>query len=893
MKELEKNYDPKLVEDEIYKKWEESHYFGPEKCLQIGLANPEKPHFSIVLPPPNVTGKLHAGHAAMLAIEDTMVRFARMQGRPTLWIPGTDHAAIATQAKVEKIIFESQGLIRRDLGREKLLEEIEKFAKDSHDTIISQTKKMGASLDWTREAYTLDEKRSFAVNTAFKKMFDDGLVIKKERVVNWCPKCHSTLSDEEVEHETKNAKLYTFRYDKDFPFEISTTRPETKLGDTAVAVNPKDERYAKHIGRTLEADFCGTKLFLKVIASADVEMGFGTGALGVTPAHSMIDWQMAQKEKLPLIKVVDEDGNILEGFGKYSGKSASEARKMIVEKLKEEGLVSKEEDLENNLSICYRCKTAIEPLPSSQWFIDVHKEFKHRWFDKKTSLKEILKHVVESKKIELIPQRFEKNYFHWIDNLQDWCISRQIWFGHRIPVWYKSDKIYCDTKPPKEDGWQQDEDTLDTWFSSGLWTFSTMGWPEKTDDFKKYHPTTVLETGYDILFFWVARMIMMTTYLLEEIPFEKVYLHGLVRDEKGRKMSKSLGNIIDPLDEIEKYGADAFRLSLMLGISPGQDLKLSEEKIKSYRNFTNKLWNISRYILQNSDLSAEMGLVAKKDLSVSDLWILGEMENTLKEVTEDLENFRFSLAGEKMERFTWDMLADWYLEISKFEENKETKRVLLGVILGDILRMWHPFMPFITESIWKEAGKEDFVMIERWPEVEKYSAVLQGSENNIGDFEIIRQIITETRNARMENRIDLKKKLELFINVSGEENPEKIERIISFQENIIKKLRTGVEKIFISKEKDADMPNSIQRIVGKIKLYIPLEGLIDAEKEKEKAEKDIENLKKYISNLEKRLSDKDFTSKAPKNIIDQQKQNLEKTASKLRLAEENLKKLSR
>lgn len=877
MKEFSKTYDPKKYEDDIYKKWEESHYFGPEKCLQIGLADPEKPYFSIVLPPPNVTGKLHAGHAAMLAIEDTMVRFARMQGRPTLWIPGTDHAAIATQAKVEKIIFEKTGKTRQDLGREKLLKEIEKFAKESHDNIVWQTKKMGSSLDWKREAYTLDQQRNHAVNVAFKRMFDDGLVINKERVVNWCPKCLSTLSDEEVEYREQKTKLYTFKYDPAFPFEISTTRPETKLGDSAVAVNPKDKRYAKHIGKTLEADFCGTKLFLKIIGSADVETDFGTGALGVTPAHSMIDWQLAQKEDLPLIKVIAENGVIAAGFGDYSGKKASEARKMIVEKLRSEELLSKEDEIVNNLSICYRCGTAIEPLPSSQWFVDVHKKFKHGWFEKEVSLRQLLRHAVESKKIEIIPKKFEKTYYHWIDNLRDWCISRQIWFGHRIPVWYKNDRIHCGEKPPREEGWEQDQDTLDTWFSSGLWTFSAMGWPKKSEDLEKFHPTTILETGYDILFFWVARMILMTTYLLEEIPFEKVYLHGLVRDENGRKMSKSLGNVIDPIDEIEKYGADAFRLSLMLGISPGQDLKLSEEKIKNYRNFTNKLWNISRYVMQKASPSEGFGEVRAEELTPADSWILSKTSQAIQEITDDLENYRLSLAGEKLEKFTWDELADWYVETSKLETNQEIKRVILGNIFSDLLKLWHPFMPFITEYVWSESGQNDLIMVQKWPKTEKYERLLAGAPFGPDDFELTIKIVSEIRNARMENRIGADKKFDLTLEID-EENPEKILYVIKLQENAIVGLRTGVKKIEIG-NRLAD--NFIQRNVGNIKLYIPLDGLVDTEKEKERALKEIAQLEKFVLGLEQRLSDKNFVQKAPDSVIMGQAHSLEDAKNKL------------
>src|SRR3989344_1007545 len=603
MKELPKAYEPKNYDDGIYKKWEESGLFNPDICVKQGVSSAKADYFSIVLPPPNVTGTLHMGHAVMLAIQDVMVRYHRMKGDRTLWVPGTDHAAIATQAKVEKLLME-KGLKnpRQELGREKFLAEVKKFAQESHDIIVNQSRKMGASLDWSREAFTLDEPRNLAVRAVFKKMYDDGLIYRGHRIVNWCPHCLSTLADDEVVYKEQVAKLYTFKYDKDFPIAISTTRPETKLGDTAVAANPKDKRYKKLIGKTFSVkSFAGgPDLKIKIIASDEVDMNFGTGALGVTPAHSLVDYEMAQKNKLPVIKVIGEDGKMTGEAGKrYVGLTVKEARRKVAEYLQKNGLMEKEEQVPNNLSVCYRCETPIEPLPSKQWFIDVNKPVKARG---KKSLKQLMQRAVGNKKgqITIVPEHFEKNYFHWIDNLHDWCISRQIWYGHQIPVWYKGDEIYVDVNPPKDEGWQQDPDTLDTWFSSGLWTFSTLGYPNlKAEDLKNYHPTSVMETGYDILFFWVARMILMTTYVLGDIPFKKVYLHGLVRDEKGTKMSKSLGNVIDPLDMIAKYGTDATRLSLLVGNTPGNDMKLSEEKIAGFRNFTNKLWNISRFMLLN------------------------------------------------------------------------------------------------------------------------------------------------------------------------------------------------------------------------------------------------------------------------------------------------------
>ncbi|MFH1767143.1 MAG: valine--tRNA ligase, partial [Patescibacteria group bacterium] len=603
---IPKAYEAKDVEDKIYKSWEKSGYFNPDNLPNLA---DRQEVFSIALPPPNVTGTLHMGHAAMLAIEDAMTRFARMSGKRALWLPGTDHAAIATQTKVEKLLIK-EGIKdpRHELGRDKFLERVEKFAQESHDTIVNQMKKIGTSVDWSREAYTLDEPRNRAVNAAFKKMYDDGLIYQGFKVVNWCPRCKSTLADDEVEYKEGTAKLYTFKYDQNFPISISTTRPETKLGDTAVAVNPKDKRYKKFVGQEFSVEFAGGPLKIKIIADEGVDPDYGTGALGVTPAHSKIDEEIAKNNGLPYIDVIDEQGKMNDQSG-MSGLTTLEAREKVVAWLRENNLLAGEEEASQNLSICYRCSTAIEPLPKKQWFIDVNKEFifhqsKRAPISKlkdgqKATLKSLMQHVVKNGDIKILPNRFDKTYFHWIDNLRDWNISRQIWFGHRIPVWYKDDKIKIGDVPEGV-GWEQDPDTLDTWFSSGLWTFSTLGWPdENASDFQLYHPTSVMETGYDILFFWVARMILMSTYLLGEVPFRTVYLHGLIRDEEGHKMSKSLDNIIDPLDMINSFGADATRLSLLVGATPGSDMKLSEDKIAGYRNFTNKLWNIARFVLLN------------------------------------------------------------------------------------------------------------------------------------------------------------------------------------------------------------------------------------------------------------------------------------------------------
>ncbi len=724
---MEKRFNHNEEEEKIYKAWEEAGYFSPEGCIKADVTDKEAEPFSMVLPPPNVTGDLHMGHAAMLVIEDIMTRYHRMNGYRTLWLPGTDHAAIATQSKVESKIFEEQNKTRHDLGRDEFLEKVNKFAKESHDTIINQVRAMGASLDWDREAFTLDKPREKAVRTAFKRMYDDGLIYRGDRIVNWCPRCGSTLSDDEVEYKERNTKLYEFKYDKSFPLTIATTRPETKLGDTAVAVHPDDKRYKKYVGKEYDVDFAGQDLHIKVVADRNVDPEFGTGAVGITPAHSHVDWEIAEKNDIPKIQIIGEDGKMTDKAGDFAGQTVKEARKGVVKWLKENDLITKEEDAPQNLSICYRCDTPVEPLPKLQWFIDVNKEFKmkHSKIEgvnkgDKTSLKKLMITVVENSQIDIIPERFKKVYYHWIENLRDWCISRQIWYGHRIPVWYKDDETYVGLEKPKEEGWKQDPDTLDTWFSSGLWTFSTLGWPEKTEDLKTYHPTSVLETGYDILFFWVARMILMSTYLLGEIPFEDVYLHGLVRDEQGRKMSKSLGNGIDPLEMIEKYGADATRLSLIIGVGPGSDINLSEDKVKAYRNFSTKIWNVARFLNMSKPENYNQE-EAKQFLTKDDKKVIEEINKFKEEITKHYEKYEFNLAGEKTYDYLWNELANKHLENNKDrlkgddQEKAKAAYYLLEKVLFECLKMLHPFMPFVTEAVYQKLELGDkMLMVESW-----------------------------------------------------------------------------------------------------------------------------------------------------------------------------------
>jgi valyl-tRNA synthetase len=878
-KEMPKAYLPGKYEDEIYKKWEDSGFFNPDN---LSLPADAKP-FTIVLPPPNVTGTLHAGHASMLAIEDILIRFHRMKGERALWVPGTDHAAIATQTKVEKIL-KKEGTDRHQLGREKFLERVQAFASESHDTIINQCKKMGASLDWSREAYTLDETRTRAVRMVFKMMYDDGLIYRGDRVVNWCPRCHSTLADDEVEYQEQMAKIYTFKYSKDFPISISTTRPETKLGDTAVAVNPSDERYKEFVGKTFEIDFVGVPLKIKIIADRNVDMEFGTGALGVTPAHSFVDAQMAVENDLVIVKVIDEDGKIRTGFGDFSGFTAVEAREKILEKLKENGLLTGEEEMSNNLSICYRCETPIEPLPSLQWFINVNKKIeKYGKTIKELSLEAVKSGVFGRPKINIRPERFEKNYFHWMDNLRDWCISRQIWFGHPIPVYYcracgeiiVSIKNIDKCSKCNSDKIEQDTDTLDTWFSSGLWTFSTLaGSPDQiklengklvidSDDFRRFHPTQVMETGYDILFFWVARMILMTTYAIGDIPFYDAYLHGLVLDEKGKKMSKSKGNTINPLDMIGKYGTDATRMSLVMGSTPGNDLRLSEEKIEGLRNFVNKLWNISRYIISNYEIKLTDNEADALLFTLADKWILEKFKKLVKEVTDDLENFNFSQAGESLKIFTRDDLANWYLEASKFEKTK-SKEEVLSYVLVNLLKLWHPFMPFITEMIWSEID-DKFLMVESWPSYAPSGGASAGKPATTANFDMVVEIIICIRNARAENNIEPALKVKAVVYAG-----ESIETVKS-QKHLIQNLRTGISEIEVL-EKGEKIDDAIHINVGSIEIY--LIGAMDKEKEAKRIGEEIKNLENIILRSKSLLESEDFVQRAPAPIIMKEQEKL-------------------
>lgn len=888
--ELPKAYDASQVEDRLYREWEASGAFAPQ-----GDGEP----YCIVMPPPNRTGTLHMGHASMLAIEDLLIRFHRMQGKRAWWIPGTDHAAIATQVKVEQLLInEGMKNPREELGREKFLERVVEFAENSAQTIRTQIRKMGSSCDWNAEKYTLDEDRSRAVNAMFKMMVDDGLIELGFRVVNWDPQFQTTLSDDEVETKETTAKLYTFKYDADFPIAISTTRPETKFGDTAVAVHPDDERYQKYIGKKFSPTFCGKILAITVIADASVDPNFGTGALGVTPAHSKIDEEIAERHGLVSIPVIGRNAKMLPEAGpEFFNLTIKAAREKIESMLREAGLLENVEDVPQSLPIAQRGGAIVEQLPMQQWFIRVNKEFALRqdalgkWKKgEKTTLKELMRYAVESKQANIVPERFEKIYFHWIDNLRDWCISRQIWFGHRIPVWYSKaaqDRDGHDFPSSREwrvadqspgTDWEQDSDTLDTWFSSGLWTFSTLGWPDQ-EAWKKnreFHPTAVLETGYDILFFWVARMMLMSTYAFGEVPFKDVYLHGLVRDEQGRKMSKSLGNVLDPLDLIPKYGTDAVRLSLVLGTTPGQDVKLSEAKIEGFRNFTNKLWNISRFILmQIGDADIKNPTAYINETTIADRWILLRLRQVTESVSKKLEACQFSSAGEELRDFTWADLADWYLEVAKIEGRKELH---LAFILNAVLRLWHPFMPFVTEELWQKAGFQKSCMVSDWPRISDMPLDDVGVEK----FELLRTLVTDIRRLRAERGVEPA----LFLEAAFVTD-EVTKGLIETYPRIVQQLARLSSVSFVPSI-DSSWATAV---FGSITIGLNIGAIIDTDKERAKLQKEIEDTEAYIASQASKFHNKEFVAKAPKEVLKKMTDKIEEAKSKLSALKDQLKAL--
>ena len=859
---FEKAYESSSHEDGIYAAWEDSGFFNPDICVEKGVCEKDANPFSMVLPPPNVTGTLHMGHAVMLAVQDVMTRYHRMKGDKTLWLPGTEHAAIATQSKVEKILFDTEGKTRHDLGRVEFLKRVQAFAKSSRDTIVNQSKKMGSSLDWSREAFTLDDERNFAVRTAFKRMYDDGLIYRGHRIVNWDPKMQCNVSNVEIEYKEEQASFYYFQYG---PFVIGTARPETKFSDKYVLIHPDDERYKEYSdGDTFTCEWINGPITATIIKDEAVDPEFGSGVMTITPWHSEVDFHLAEKHNLNKEQIIDLNGKLLPVAGEFAGMLISDARKKIVEKLNKKGLLVRiDEEYVHNKATNYRGGGILEPQIREQWFLDVNKEFTltRSKIDGIASgdmvtLKHIMQHVVRSNQIEIIPSRFTKAYFDWVDNLRDWCLSRQIWYGHQIPVWYKGDDVYCGVNPPKEDGWEQDPDSLDTWFSAGLWTFSTLGWPnEDAIDLQTFHPTNVLETGYDILTFWVIRMVLMGTYHMGEVPFKTVYLHGLVRDEQGRKMSKTLGNVLDPLDMTAKYGTDATRLSLLIGGTPGNDMKLSEAKVAGFRNFTNKLWNISRFVLMNIESpSKDVDIPTPKTLA--DTWILERLHDVFLSVTKDIEEYRFSAAGETLRDFTWNDLASWYLEIAKIEGNKSQ---LLNFVLNTVLTLWHPYMPFVTEVIWQKVyGKDEMLMVSKWPEF-SFSQKATG-------FPLLQDVVSGIRSLRASYGISPSKELRVVC-VSSDHND-----LFTNNTEMVSTL-SRLSSFDVVSEK-GNVEGMASFVTSGAEVFVDLAAAVDVDKEKTRLEKEISSVAPYITSLEKKLKNEGFLKSAPDAVVLQEQQKL-------------------
>ena len=856
MNQLDKTYNPKNFEDRLYEKWKENGYFK-------GIIDKNKKPFTIVMPPPNVTGNLHLGHAMNNTVQDILIRWKRMKGYSTLWIPGTDHASISTEAKVVAKL-KSQGKEKEKIGREEFLKEAWNWTDEYGGNIKKQLEKLGISCDWSRDSFTLDENLSEAVSEVFIKMYNDNLIYQGDRIVNWCSNCKTAISDIEVEYKEDQGKLYYIKYyykDSDEYISIATTRPETIFGDLAVAVNPEDERYKNCIGRHILVPLVDREV--ELIADSYVDMEFGTGAVKITPSHDPNDFEVGKRHNLGQCVVIDNYGKISQGFGEFSGLEREKARIKAIEKLKELNLLIKEEDIKHNVGHCERCKTKIEPLISKQWFVKMDK------------LADMAKKAYLSGEIKLIPDRFGKIYVNWLDNIKDWCISRQLWWGHRLPVYYNQETGEILVSKTSPDGlgtkYIQDEDTLDTWFSSALWPFSTLGWPEKTKDLEYFFPTDVLVTGYDIIFFWVIRMIFSSLYNMKEVPFKQVYFTGLIRDEIGRKMSKSLNNGIDPLDIIEEYGADALRYSLVVGNTPGNDLRFFEKKVLTYRNFANKIWNATRFIFMNLEDNKNYKLNFE-NLLLEDKWILSRYNETIGEIEKNLEKFEFGLAANKLYDFVWEEFCDWYIELVKprlYNDDTEVKDNALSVlvtVLTGIIKLLHPFMPFITEEIYSYMpNKKDMLINEVWPEKSDELSYPEYEK----DMEIFIKIVTEIRNFKNMKKIPQSKKINLIF----ETDNHKVEKFIENFKNNFHNL-AYVENIEIKENFDDE--NAISVVFEKFKVFVPLEELVDINEEILKFEKELGNLDFEIKRAKSKLENEKFVSKAPQKLVDEEREKLKK-----------------
>ena len=872
MKELPKVYDPGTVEKRIYEMWQ-SH-----GCFK-GVIDPDKKPFSIVMPPPNVTGQLHMGHALDSTLQDILTRYKRMQGYAALWLPGTDHAGIATQIKVEEELRVKEGLTRYDLGREKFLDRVWEWKNKYGDRIVEQQKVLGASCDWDRSAFTMDETRAKSVRETFCELYEKGLIYKGSRIINWCPKCRTALSDAEVEYKDMPGSFWHIRYpieDSDEEFIIATTRPETMLGDSGVAVHPDDERYKHLVGKNAILPLVGRKL--PIVADEYVELGFGTGAVKMTPCHDPNDYEVGLRHDLEQILCIDEDAKIING-GKYNGMDRYEARKAIVADLEEQGYLVKVEPYNHNVGCCYRCGTVVEPLTSPQWFV------------KMKPLAEAAIEVVKDGSIKFVPERFTKTYMNWMENVHDWCISRQLWWGHRIPAWYCDDcgKITVSRTDPCEcehchsKNIHQEEDVLDTWFSSALWPFSTMGWPDKTPELDYWYPTSVMVTGYDIIFFWVARMIFSGMEQMKKEPFHTVFIHGLVRDSQGRKMSKSLGNGIDPLEMAEKYGADALRFNLITGNSPGNDMRFYVEKCEAMRNFCNKIWNASRFVMMN--LTVEDNHLPET-LETEDKWILSKLNRVVKEVCDNMDSFELGVAAGKIYDFIWDDYCDWYIELTKPRLNgddeaaKESAQRVLLYVLVEILKLLHPFMPFITEEIWQALPHEgDALMMQSYPE---YSEKLNFPEDE-ANFGMVMDAIKAVRARRSEMNVPPSRKSHLIIVTDKA-------KAFTDGEKFICKLAyaSGVEV-------RAELPESTDGMVSVItdnaRMFMPMAELVDLEKERARMEKELANAKKQLDGQNAKLANENFVSRAPEKVVNAERKKKAKLEALIENLEESLKNL--
>ncbi len=874
--QLPPKYNHKEIEKDRYSFWLEGNYFK-------ATGDKKKKPFSIVIPPPNVTGKLHLGHAWDTTMQDTISRMKRMQGYDVLWLPGMDHAGIATQAVVEAKL-KKEGKSRYDLGRKKFVDKVWEWKEEYADHIREQWGKLGLSLDYTRERFTLDEGLSEAVQEVFIKLYEKGLIYRGEYIINWDPVTRTALSDIEVEYKEVQGKFYHLKYplkDSDEYVEIATTRPETMLGDTAVAVHPDDERYKHLIGKTVTLPIVGREI--PIIADDYVDMEFGSGAVKITPAHDPNDFEIGNRHNLERILVMNEDGTMNENAGKYQGLDRFECRKQIVKDLQEQGVLFKIEDHVHTVGHSERSGAVVEPYLSTQWFV---------------KMKPLAERAIELQKTEnkvnFVPERFEQTYLHWLENIRDWCISRQLWWGHRIPAWYHKEtkEVYVGKEPPEDiENWEQDEDVLDTWFSSALWPFSTMGWPnENNPDFRRYFPTDVLVTGYDIIFFWVARMIFQSLEFTGKRPFKDVLIHGLIRDAEGRKMSKSLGNGVDPMDVIEKYGADSLRYFLLTGSTPGQDLRFHWEKVEATWNFANKIWNASRFALMNmSDIRHEE-IDLNRELALSDKWILTRLNETIENVTKNTDKYEFGEAGRYLYNFIWDDFCDWYIEMAKIalygedEERKQTTRYVLAHVLDQTLRMLHPYMPFITEEIWQRLPHEgDSITVAAWPTVNEDLHDEAASEL----MEKVMAIIKSVRNIRAEVNTPMSKQVNVIVKTIDDEVTAQLERNRHYLERFCNSADLTIGA-------DIDVPEqAMTAVVTGAEVFLPLEGLIDFEKEIARLEKELEKWNSEVELVQKKLSNKGFVEKAPQHLVEKERKKEKEYLEKRQMVEERLQELKK